>query len=298
MIEFDWNKQVKLKHGASEVRLEQDPFPLYPGEILKGKVEPLEVVPPNEALKLEATHDFFDRHAFDQENKRIFRKAGDKWLFYGPQTYIPQPEVRIVHSIKAEVIKPNQALKLEALNFFVDRYACERKAGEQWIYSDEGSFIPDLNEKIVERIQGIILTDKKAIHVEAFANFVDPLNGVKRKAGEVWLVMKDDTEVYIPHEYVRVINNDVQITTLNRRQYCTLVNPHDENGKPQYGTKIRVIGETSFFLKPFEYVEDTNPITVLTAEESLVVQAMESFDEIQYGEDEIEKGRQKKKRKK
>jgi len=293
VIEYDNHKQSKLKHGATEIRLEQDPFPLYPGEVLKGKVEPLEVVPPNEALKLEATHDFFDRYANDRENNRIFRKAGDKWLFYGPQTYIPQPEVRIVHSIKAEVIKPNQAIKLEAINNFLDRNEVERRSGEQWIYFEEGSFIPDLNEKVVERIQGIILTDKRSIHVEAIANFTDQF-GQRRRAGEVWLVTKDDTEVYIPPVQVRVINNDVQMTTLNRRQYCTLVNPHDDNGKPQYGLRLRVIGETCFFLNPFEQVEETMSINVLTAEESIIVQATESFDEIQYNE-EIEKGPQKKK---
>jgi len=248
-IEYDVNMQAKLKHGASEVRLEQEPFPLYPGEQMKGKIEPLEVVPPNEALKLEATHDFFDRYSNDNQNKNIFRRAGDKWLFFGPQTYIPQPEVRIIHAIKAEIVKPNQALKLEALNNFVDRLGEKRVAGEQWIYSHEGSFIPDIDEKIVDRIVGIILTDKKAVHVEAIVNFTDHKN-IYRKAGEAWLVTKEDSEVYIPPVQVRLINNNVNITTLTSRQYTYLVNPYEEE-KPMYGKKILVKGEQNFFFKTF-----------------------------------------------
>lgn len=32
---LDINNQVKLRHADQEIRVAQDPFPLYPGEILK-----------------------------------------------------------------------------------------------------------------------------------------------------------------------------------------------------------------------------------------------------------------------
>ena len=54
----DKNGQVKLRHGDEEIRFEQEPFPLYPGEKLFGKVTPLQVVAPNTALRLKATRDF------------------------------------------------------------------------------------------------------------------------------------------------------------------------------------------------------------------------------------------------
>jgi major vault protein len=54
----DEHGQVKLRHGDEEVRFEQEPFPLYPGEQLYGKVSPLQVVAPLTALKLRATRDF------------------------------------------------------------------------------------------------------------------------------------------------------------------------------------------------------------------------------------------------
>lgn len=34
-VQFDTYGQAKLKHSDLEVRLSQDPFPLYPGEVLK-----------------------------------------------------------------------------------------------------------------------------------------------------------------------------------------------------------------------------------------------------------------------
>jgi len=118
---------------------------------MKGKVEFLELVNPSEALKLEATHDFVDRYALDKDGNAVTRKAGEKWLFYGPATYNPQPEVRVIQTVKPEVLKSNQAIKLEAINSFIDRDGRKREAGEQWIFNTEGSFLPDINEKIVEK---------------------------------------------------------------------------------------------------------------------------------------------------
>lgn len=60
-----------------DIRLAQDPFPLYPGEILKQAVSPLRVVTANSAIRLHAILDFES----DTGEKRI---AGDEWLFEGP----------------------------------------------------------------------------------------------------------------------------------------------------------------------------------------------------------------------
>lgn len=63
---------TELRHGDEEVRIEvPEPFPLYPGETLYGKVSPLQVVASNTALRLRAVRDF-DK-----------KKAGDEWLFKG-----------------------------------------------------------------------------------------------------------------------------------------------------------------------------------------------------------------------
>ncbi len=78
-IVSDPNGQVKLCHADQDIRLAQNPFPLYPGEILRQDVTPLKVVAPNSALQIRAIMDFKD----ESGEERI---AGDEWLFEGPGT--------------------------------------------------------------------------------------------------------------------------------------------------------------------------------------------------------------------
>jgi major vault protein len=74
---MDSNGQVKLLHSDVDIRFSQEPFPLYPGEILKQNITPLKVIEPNCALRLRAVLDFVD----DQEQQI---RAGDEFLFHGP----------------------------------------------------------------------------------------------------------------------------------------------------------------------------------------------------------------------
>ena len=60
-----------------DIRLAQDPFPLYPGEVLKQSVSGLRVVMANSAIRLRAMLDFES----ESGEKRV---AGDEWLFEGP----------------------------------------------------------------------------------------------------------------------------------------------------------------------------------------------------------------------
>jgi major vault protein len=70
VVARDKNGQVRLRHSDQEIRFESpDPFPLYPGESLVGKVTPLQVVAPNTAIRLRAIRDYKEY------------KAGDEWLF-------------------------------------------------------------------------------------------------------------------------------------------------------------------------------------------------------------------------
>jgi major vault protein len=103
----DVNGQAKLRHGDEEIRFEQDPFALFPGEKLVGKVSPLQVVAPDTALKVRCIRDFKD-------DKGTLRKAGDEWLYGGPGTYSPRIEVSVTEVVRAIIVKPNQAIKLRA----------------------------------------------------------------------------------------------------------------------------------------------------------------------------------------
>ena len=80
--------QVKLRHADQEIRLAQEPFPLYPGEALKQVVTQLKVVQANTALRLRAILDF-------QEEDRTRKVAGDEWLFEGPGECVRERETII-----------------------------------------------------------------------------------------------------------------------------------------------------------------------------------------------------------
>jgi major vault protein len=237
----DAQGNIKLRFGDEEIRFEQEPFPLYPGEKLFGKVNALQVVGPDSALRLRAIRDF--------ENK----VAGDEWLFQGPGTYHPRVEVQVVEVIRSTIIKPNSALKLKARKACHDADGKPREAGEEWLVRKQGAYLPGVDEDIIETVAARVLTDKKAFQIRATKTFVDVF-GNKRKAGEEWLVTLDDAETHIPDVYEEVVG-EVRITTLTNRQYAVLLDPV-EKGKPQLGKKELRKGPTSFFLLPGERLEN------------------------------------------
>lgn len=267
---YDTIGQVKLKHADLEVRLEQEPFPLYPGEVMHTEVSPLTVVPSNCALRLKAVRDFDD--------EKIKRIAGDEWLFEGPGTFVPSKEVEVVETISAVIINPNQALKLRARAETKDRNGVSRVTGEEWIVKKTGAYLPGAYEEVVDIVDAFILTEKEAVHVKARKTFVDEF-GKTRKNGDHWLITLKDTETYIPGVYEEVIGI-VQITALNNRQYCVILDPVDAKGKPQLGRKKLVKGDTSFFLLPGEKLEDgIQGIYVLSENEGLIIRAKEAFED-------------------
>ena len=151
---FDELGQVKLRHADQEIRLAQDPFPLYPGEVLKQTVTPLKVVTANTALRLRAILDFDDEEA---DEKHV---AGDEWLFEGPGTYIPRKEVVVEETIRATVIKANQAIKLRARKETKDRQGHDRVTGEEWLVKQIGAYLPGAYEEVVDIVDAYVLTEK------------------------------------------------------------------------------------------------------------------------------------------
>jgi len=270
-IVTDEHGQVKLKHGDEEIRFDQEPFPLYPGEQLYGKVSPLQVVAPLTALKLRATRDFV--------HNKVKYHAGDEWLFPGPGTYTPRVEVTVVEVVRATIVGPNQALRLRAKKEFADAHKAKRETGEEWIVREEGAYIPNVNEEIVQTVSAVILTEKKALHLRASRTFVD-VYGVERKAGEEWLITSQRAEKHIPDVY-EVVVGEVSITSLNSRQYCVILDPvHVESKKQQLGTRVLIKGPHSFFLQPGERLEaGIQEVAVLDTEEALLLRAREGFKE-------------------
>jgi major vault protein len=264
----DKSGQIKLRHGDEEIRFEQEPFPLFPGEKLYGKVTPLQVVAPNTALRLKATRDFTDEEA-------VTRRAGDEWLVEGPKTYIPRVEAQVLEIVRAVIVKPNQALKLKARKDTVDRNKTKRAAGEEWLVKTTGAYLPGVDEEVTETLNAVVLTDKKALHLKANRTFVDVF-GKTRKAGEEWLVTLEDAETHIPDVYEQVVG-EVKITSVSNRQYCIVVDPW-KDGRQLLGQRELRKGEVSFFLKPGERLEaGIQNVYVLSEEEALLLSVKQNF---------------------
>jgi len=267
-VVFDNNGQAKLKHADLDIRLAQDPFPLYPGEVLQKPKTALTVVHVNAALRLRAILDFTE-----DDQQRI---AGDEWLFEGPGTYIPRKEVDVIQTVLAVIVKPNQAIKLRARKETKDRQGNDRVTGEEWIVQQTGAYLPGAYEEVVEIVDACVLTEKNALHMRATRTFTDTKGNVRRN-GEEWLITFNDTESYIPNVYEEVVAN-VNITTLNNRQYCVIRDPIGSDGKPQLGRKKLVKGDKSFFLQPGEDLEKgIQDVHVLGEDEGLILKASEEF---------------------
>lgn len=266
----DKSGEIKLHYADQQVRLSQDPFPLYPGENLKGGVTALRVVQANTALRLRASLDF--------QTEELKRIAGDEWLFEGPGTYIPKKEVEIEETIRATIIKPNQALKLRARRETDDRGGVFRVTGEEWVVKKVGAYLPGANEEVVELVDAYVLTEKVALHMRATRTFDDE-KGAKRKNGEEWLIRMEDTEAHIPGVYEEVVGV-VDITTLTSRQYCVILDPVGDTGKPQLGQRKLVKGEKSFFLEPGERLEKgIQNMYILGEDEGLILRSLEVFQD-------------------
>src|SRR5919199_792653 len=283
----DEHGQIKLRYGDREIRLAQEPFPLYPDEELVGDITQLQAVERNQALRLKGIRDFTDTPPNPPllrggeelaQTQTINRVAGDEWLFEGPGTYLPRVEVEVVETVTARVIKPNQALRLLARQNCIDRQGHRRRAGEEWLVRDEGAYLPGVDEEVLGIINAYVLTERKALHLRAKRTFADIL-GRQRKAGDEWLVTLEDAEIHIPDVYEEVVG-EVEITTLGDRQWCIVLNPIDASGKPQLGLREVRQGRTSFFLHPGESLEGgIQQVYVLGEQEALLLRAKEAFTE-------------------
>jgi len=89
-----------------------------------------------------------------------------------------------------------------------------------------------------------------------------------------------DTDTYIADVY-EVVKGVVNITTLNNRQFCVVVDPIGTDGKPRFGARELRKGETSFFLYPGEKLENgIQEVYVLPAEEALLLRARSAAPEL------------------
>lgn len=285
---IDDHGEVKVSFGEYQVRVQNDlgiskfktypdPFPLYPYEevmVKDGKTfKKCVTLKDNEALKLKATRPFLDER-FDN----IERFPEDKYLILGPTTYYPFVEEQVIETVQAFIITNDVVVVLEAVRNTLDALGNPRKAGERWLYTEIGSFIPSVDVTIVDYRSPKIITEKKCIHLRALKTYTD-CYGHKRKAGEEWLVTLKLSERHIVSPQEEFVG-EVHITALSSTDYCYVVNPMREDGTHRFGERVLRKGELQFFLNPGEYLESGfSQIHVLEENDCLLLKARTTFSE-------------------
>ncbi len=68
-------------------------------------------------------------------------------------------------TIRATVIKPNQAIKLRARKETTDRDGIPRVTGEEWLVKKVGAYLPGAYEEVVDVADAYVLTDKVCVGV-------------------------------------------------------------------------------------------------------------------------------------
>lgn len=280
----DEHGQVVLRFSEKEFRFAHEnnsPFPLYPGEVFDNKFRPLLVVEVGQALRIRALVDFESneiRKEKGEKGEKIFRHAGDMWLFEGPGMYYPSINEEIIETVKEYVLQKGQALKMLALRDCVDKkYGKERHTGDLWLMQEPGSYLPGPYEKVETVQDAMIVTEKIAFHLRASRDH-DDIFGNERKQGDEWLITSDLCSTYQLDVYEEVLGKR-NLIILTNREYTVLENPIGENGKADLGTKKIIKGPKRFFLQPpYErQIGEISSVIVLQYNQAIYLKAKESF---------------------
>ena len=270
-VVVDAHGAAAVRHGGEEIRVNCEPFPLFPNERLVCEPTPLPHVDVNTALLLRARRDCVDRGG-------VARRTGDLWLFAGPALYTPSVEIEVVERRSAIIIGPNEALHVRALIDCRDWKDQARRAGEHWLIREPGAYMLPVAEEDVELCTAYVLTSTDALLVRANVSFTT-VDGKRRVAGDKYLVTVADATTFIPDVHETVVAQQPLIS-LSRRQYCIVQNPVDPaTGAPRLGlTEVRR-GEAQFFLQPDEALVGGGvyDVIVLSAGEMLTVRCMLPF---------------------
>lgn len=263
----------KYQWSIIEVRTRDthpEPFALLPEEKLHRPATPLEYVENNESLHLKCLFPF--------KEGDVERVPGEEWYFTGPGHYIPRQEVQIVKKVSQVIIEKNQALRLKANKNITDVYGNQRKAGEEWLIREEGTYMPRIGEDKVIVLEAYVIDDKTALYLQATSDFTD-VYGIPRKAGEEWLIKSDFTNSHICDVYEKLVNVQ-QMIIMSAEEYCNILNPYNhETRSNEFGKIKQIRGVASIFLYPGEQMENgkVQRVNILTENQSLLLQARENY---------------------
>ena len=80
---------------------------------------------------------------------------------------MPQVNEEVMDVIKAITLTDKLALHLKAKRTFTDVYGVQRKAGVEWLITNNQTdqHIPDVNEKVVKQVKSVTLSNRQYCYV-------------------------------------------------------------------------------------------------------------------------------------
>ncbi|GFO30231.1 major vault protein [Plakobranchus ocellatus] len=193
--------QAKLRHGELEIRFAGEPFPLYPGELLKQPVKPLKVVQADTALKVRAILDF-DEYV-DEEESVGGEGGAAKTAERGEGSGKSSGKSASGRGRKSGDVPASRRGVEEVEQRDMGKRIVHRAAGDVWLFEGPGTFMPRIETIVEETVRASVITPNQALRLRATKECVDR-SGRHRVTGEEWLVK--EIGAYLPGVYEEVVD--------------------------------------------------------------------------------------------
>jgi len=220
----------------------------------------------------------------DEKGQLVFDKHGQVTVKFGENEYrffekypepfplFPKEELSLAPKAFT-IVKELSAIKLEAIRNFVDVKGVEKNAGDEWLIEGPCTYYPRIEEKIVATINTQVIMESQALRLRARQLLVDK-SGVKRKAGEEWLVRTPGS--YLPGVFEEVVElqrpfilNDSRALHLRASQNFKDI--YDKDRKAGEEWLITMSNNSHHVLDIYEEFVKINNVTVLTPNQYCIV---------------------------
>ncbi|HEY9609899.1 colicin uptake protein [Allocoleopsis sp.] len=299
-----------LDNNTGVTRLEVGPqtITLRDHERLILKPEPMIVVPPryyciveNPVLRDESGQPIADEHG------QIKLCYGDREIRFAQEPFPLYPDEELIGEItQLQVVERHQALRLKAIRDFTvtltprepgsaeQTQTLNRVAGDEWLFEGPGTYIPRVEEEVVETVTTRVIKPNQALRLLARQNCIDR-QGNRRRAGEEWLVREEGA--YLPgvdEEVVGIINAYVltERKALHLRAKRTFQDIFSRQRKA--GDEWLVTFEDTEIHIPDVYEQVVGEVEITTLgdrEWCILVNPIDAFGKPQLGMREVRQGR-------
>ncbi len=219
----------------------------------------------NQALKIRATKNCLDYNG----NKRT---AGEAWLVRREGSYLLEVGEEYDGIVKADILDNNTALHLEALFDFKDNYGIERKAGTEWLITNEISslHICDVYEKKIATKSRVVLGE------DDYCVIVNPFNKETNKndLGKMRLVRGEESFFLNPGEKCK--DGKIENVTVLTESEALLVQAKENFEDKKAGEKWMIRGPVRFIPSVEVTILETRKLIPLDKNEGIYVRNLKT----------------------